>query len=105
MDVAANWLQDVAEGLTFAEPTIARERAAMEAERSARSADILRALRARMDVFVDGDLRSNAGRFSLIEIQGTGEQRAFSRTEFNALMDLAELGCGQLFEAQKKAIG
>ena len=41
----------------------------------------------------------------LIEIQGTGEQRAFSRTEFNALMDLAEKGCGELFAAQLKALG
>jgi len=41
----------------------------------------------------------------LIEIQGTGEQRTFSRTEFNALVDLAEAGCGQLFAAQRKALG
>jgi ribonuclease PH len=41
----------------------------------------------------------------IVEVQGTGEQRAFSRAEFNALMDLAEAGCGQLFEAQRKAIG
>ena len=41
----------------------------------------------------------------LIEIQGTGEQRAFSRAEFNALMDLAEKGCGELFAAQIKALG
>ena len=41
----------------------------------------------------------------IVEVQGTGEQRAFSRAEFNALMDLADAGCKQLFEAQKKAIG
>ena len=41
----------------------------------------------------------------LIEIQGTGEQRAFSRAEFNALLDLAESGCEQLFAAQRKALG
>ena len=41
----------------------------------------------------------------LIEIQGTGEQRAFSRVEFNALMDLAEAGCEDLFAAQRKALG
>ncbi|MEQ1610181.1 MAG: ribonuclease PH [Hyphomonadaceae bacterium] len=41
----------------------------------------------------------------LIEIQGTGEQRAFSRAEFNALMDLADSGCEQLFAAQRKALG
>ncbi len=41
----------------------------------------------------------------LVEIQGTGEDRAFSRAEFNALMDLAEAGCRRLFEAQRKAMG
>jgi ribonuclease PH len=41
----------------------------------------------------------------LIEIQGTGEQRSFSRVEFNALMDLAESGCEELFAAQRKALG
>ncbi len=41
----------------------------------------------------------------LIEIQGTGEQRSFSRGEFNALMDLAEAGCEDLFAAQRKALG
>jgi ribonuclease PH len=41
----------------------------------------------------------------LIEIQGTGEQRSFSRAEFNALMDLAETGCGELFAAQRAALG
>jgi ribonuclease PH len=41
----------------------------------------------------------------LIEIQGTGEQRSFSRAEFNALMDLAEAGCEDLFAAQRKALG
>ncbi|MFI4965992.1 MAG: M16 family metallopeptidase [Caulobacterales bacterium] len=64
MDVAARWLRDVADGLTFTDAAVVRERGAMEAERAARAADTLRALRARMDVFVDGDLRSNA-RFPL----------------------------------------
>jgi ribonuclease PH len=41
----------------------------------------------------------------LIEIQGTGEQRSFTRTEFTALMDLAEAGCEDLFAAQRKALG
>ncbi len=41
----------------------------------------------------------------LIEIQGTGEQRSFLRTEFTALMDLAEAGCEDLFAAQRKALG
>ena len=41
----------------------------------------------------------------LIEIQGTGEQRAFTRDEFNALMDLALKGTDELFAAQRKALG
>lgn len=41
----------------------------------------------------------------IIEIQGTGEQRSFSRAEFNALTDLAEIGCARLFEAQRAALG
>jgi ribonuclease PH len=41
----------------------------------------------------------------LIEIQGTGEQRAFSRDEFNALMDLAQKGTDELFAAQRQALG
>ena len=41
----------------------------------------------------------------LIEVQGTGEQRAFTRFEFNSLVDLAESGCEQLFAAQRKALG
>jgi len=60
LDVAAKWLRDVADGLSFAEPALARERSAMEAERAQRGADALRALRARMDAFEDGDLRSSA---------------------------------------------
>ena len=41
----------------------------------------------------------------LIEIQGTGEQRAFSRDEFNSLIDLAIKGTDELFAAQRKALG
>ena len=60
LDVGAKWLRDVADGLAFAAPAIERERHAMEAERAARAGDPLHALRARMDAFEDGDLRSNA---------------------------------------------
>jgi ribonuclease PH len=41
----------------------------------------------------------------IIELQATGEQRPFSDAEFAELMRLAKHGCGQLFEAQRKAIG
>ncbi|MET0181522.1 MAG: ribonuclease PH [Caulobacterales bacterium] len=40
----------------------------------------------------------------LIEVQATGEQRPFTDEEFAELIRLAKLGCGQLFEAQRKAI-
>lgn len=41
---------------------------------------------------------------AIIEVQGTGEDRPFTRAEFNALTDLAEKGCGELFALQKAAI-
>jgi ribonuclease PH len=41
----------------------------------------------------------------LIEIQATGEHRPFSDEEFAEMMRLAKLGCGQLFEAQRRALG
>jgi ribonuclease PH len=41
----------------------------------------------------------------LVEIQATGEGRAFAQEEFDALLTLARAGCGRLFEAQAKAVG
>ena len=41
----------------------------------------------------------------MIELQATGEKRPFSDEEFAELMRLAKLGCGQLFEKQRAAIG
>jgi ribonuclease PH len=40
-----------------------------------------------------------------IEVQGTGEERPMTRDELNEMMRLAEKGCGELFEAQRSAIG
>ncbi len=45
-----------------------------------------------------------AGDGRLIEVQATGEQRPFSDEEFAELIRLAKLGCGRLFEAQKRAV-
>ena len=42
---------------------------------------------------------------NIIEIQGTGEERSFTPDEFAELMRLAQKGCGELFEAQRDAIG
>ena len=40
-----------------------------------------------------------------IEIQGTGEDRPFSREELNELLLLAAEGCGQLHQIQKQITG
>jgi ribonuclease PH len=39
-----------------------------------------------------------------VEVQGTAEGRAFDRAAMNGLLDLAQLGLDQLFEAQAAAI-
>ena len=44
------------------------------------------------------------GEKHLIEIQGTAEGHAFSRNDMNRLIDLAELGIGQLVELQRRAL-
>ena len=45
------------------------------------------------------------GAGSFIEVQGTGEGRAFSRAEMNALLDLGERGIRELIDVQKRALG
>lgn len=40
-----------------------------------------------------------------IEVQGTGEQRSFSREQMNQMLDLAAAGIRQLFEVQAAAVG
>ncbi|HET7596282.1 MAG TPA: ribonuclease PH [Burkholderiales bacterium] len=44
------------------------------------------------------------GHGGLVEVQGTAEGAAFSRAEFNAMMDLAERGIRTLVAAQKAAL-
>ncbi|ARS52529.1 ribonuclease PH [Kushneria konosiri] len=41
----------------------------------------------------------------IIEVQGTAEKQSFSRAELNAMMDMAEAGCEQLFAHQREALG
>jgi ribonuclease PH len=41
----------------------------------------------------------------IIEIQATGEKRPFAEDEFAEMMRLAKLGCGQLFDLQRAALG
>ncbi len=45
------------------------------------------------------------GDLGVVEIQGTAEEKPFSRNEFNALLDLAEKGISELVVLQKQAIG
>ena len=40
-----------------------------------------------------------------VEIQGTGEERPFTKEELNTLLGYAEKGCKELFEVQKEALG
>ena len=40
----------------------------------------------------------------LIEVQGTGEEKAFSKEQFKDLVDLAENGLKDLFTLQKEVI-
>jgi len=40
-----------------------------------------------------------------VEVQGTGEHGTFSRAELGTLLDLAQQGCGELFAAQRRALG
>ena len=44
------------------------------------------------------------GTMGIVEIQGTAEEKPFSRAEYNALLDLAEKGVAELVAAQKQAI-
>ena len=44
------------------------------------------------------------GTMGIVEIQGTAEEKPFSRAEYNALLDLAEKGVAELVDAQKQAI-
>ncbi|MBX9585825.1 MAG: ribonuclease PH [Gammaproteobacteria bacterium] len=44
-------------------------------------------------------------RGEFIEVQGTGEQRAFSQQELNQLLELGNHGIQQLFKLQKEALG
>lgn len=46
---------------------------------------------------------TGAGHF--VEVQGTGEEAAFTRQEMNELLDFAEAGIQQLFTIQQDALG
>ncbi len=40
-----------------------------------------------------------------VEVQGTGEHGTFSRSQLDTILELAEHGIGQMFLAQRKALG
>ena len=44
------------------------------------------------------------GKHEIVEIQGTGEQVAFSRTQLNEMIDMAESGITELLALQKAAL-
>jgi ribonuclease PH len=55
----------------------------------------------------DAEIDANfvmSGDGRIVEVQATGEQRAFSRDELAAILDLAAAGCRQLFAAQRAAL-
>ncbi len=41
----------------------------------------------------------------LVEVQGTGEQRSFTRAELDRLLDLAQAGIAELATLQVRALG
>lgn len=41
----------------------------------------------------------------LVELQGTGEGRTFSRPELDRMLDMAWSGISQIFTLQKAALG
>ena len=45
------------------------------------------------------------GSGKIVEVQGTAEDYPFTRAQFNALLDLAAKGVGELVEKQRAALG
>lgn len=63
-----------------------------------------------LDYMEDSDAETDAnfvltGKGGIVEIQGTAEQEPFSEEEFLQLLNLAKKGCGELKDAQEKALG
>ena len=45
------------------------------------------------------------GEGNFVEVQGTGEERPFSRIEMNAMLEKAEKGIQELIDYQKDVLG
>jgi ribonuclease PH len=59
-----------------------------------------------LDSTVDVDMNivmTESGK--LVEVQGTSEEKPFSRDQMNQMLDLAEKGIKEIIAAQKKALG
>ncbi len=56
------------------------------------------------DAQVDANIVMRAPH-DFVELQGTGENGTFTRTQFDAIVSSAERGIASLFEAQRKALG
>jgi len=57
------------------------------------------------DVTADVDMNVVCtGTGDFVEVQGTGEQSVFSRTELDMLVDLGAVGCAELAALQQKAL-
>ncbi|MDQ3001188.1 MAG: ribonuclease PH [Fibrobacterota bacterium] len=48
-------------------------------------------------------VRTETGHF--VEVQGTGEEAVYSRSQLNDMLDLADKGCAELVSLQKKFLG
>ncbi|MEY4323692.1 MAG: hypothetical protein RL410_1473, partial [Actinomycetota bacterium] len=66
----------------------------------------------RLDLHYEEDVRAETdmnivmtGSGGLVEVQGTAEGVPFTRTQFDALLDLASKGCSELSAMQKAAVG
>ena len=66
----------------------------------------------RLDLHYEEDVRAETdmnivmtGRGGLVEVQGTAEGVPFTRSQFDALLDLASKGCADLSSMQKAAVG
>lgn len=60
--------------------------------------------RAQVDLNVVMRAAATGSPLGLIEVQGTGERSTFSRTELDAMLDLAERGIRDAFEIQRRAL-
>jgi ribonuclease PH len=66
----------------------------------------------RLDLCYEEDVRAEVdmnivctGIGDFVEVQGTGEDGVFDRTQLNALLDLGVLGCERLTTLQREALG